>query len=143
MEDKTKVKIKEMTEQIRLLSFNFKKKDYPFETQAEKKERQKAVSEEGGWGIIKVQSGTGSIENTIEVPLIPATDRGLKFHAAAEELKIINDEFFKLRNHNSNFKTSIKELKNDIKSYRNNLNDIDEVASTYAKDIVKIARRIE
>ena len=143
MEDKTKVKIKEMTEQIKLLSFNFKKKDYPFETQAEKKERQKAVSEEGGWGITKVQSGTGSIENTIEVPLIPATDRGLKFHAAAEELKIINDEFFKLRNHNSNFKTSIKELKNDIKSYRNNLNDIDEVASTYAKDIVKIARRIE
>ena len=143
MEDKTKVKIKEMTEQIKLLSFNFKKKDYPFETQAEKKERQKAVLEEGGWGITKVQSGTGSIENTIEVPLIPATDRGLKFHAAAEELKIINDEFFKLRNHNSNFKTSIKELKNDIKSYRNNLNDIDEVASTYAKDIVKIARRIE
>ena len=143
MEDKTKAKIKEMTEQIRLLSFNFKKKDYPFETQAEKKERQKAVLEEGGWGITKVQSGTGSIENTIEVPLIPATDRGLKFHAAAEELKIINDEFFKLRNHNSNFKTSIKELKNDIKSYRNNLNDIDEVASTYAKDIVKIARRIE
>ena len=143
MEDNTKVKIKEMTNQIRLLSSNFKKKDYPFETEAEKNERQKAVSEEGGWGIIKVQSGTGSIENTIEVPLIPATDRGLKFHAAAEELQVINDEFFKLRNHNSNFKTSIKGLKNEIKSYRKNLDDTDELASTYAKDIVKIARRIE
>ena len=143
MEESTKVKIKEMTNQIRLLSSNFKKKDYPFETEAEKNERQKAVSEEGGWGIIKVQSGTGSIENTIEVPLIPATDRGLKFHAAAEELQVINDEFFKLRNHNSNFKTSIKGLKNEIKSYRKNLDDTDELASTYAKDIVKIARRIE
>ena len=143
MEESTKVKIKEMTNQIRLLSSNFKKKDYPFETESEKNERQKAVSEEGGWGIIKVQSGTGSIENTIEVPLIPATDRGLKFHTAAEELQVINDEFFKLRNHNSNFKTSIKGLKNEIKSYRKNLDDTDELASTYAKDIVKIARRIE
>ena len=143
MEESTKVKIKEMTNKIRLLSSNFKKKDYPFETEVEKNERQKAVLEEGGWGIIKVQSGTGSIENTIEVPLIPATDRGLKFHAAAEELQVINDEFFKLRNHNSNFKTSIKGLKNEIKSYRKNLDDTDELASTYAKDIVKIARRIE
>ncbi len=143
MEESTKVKIKEMTNKIRLLSSNFKKKDYPFETETEKNERQKAVSEEGGWGIIKVESGTGSIENTIEVPLIPATDRGLKFHAAAEELQVINDEFFKLRNHNSNFKTSIKGLKNEIKSYRKNLDDTDELASTYAKDIVKIARRIE
>ena len=143
MEESTKVKIKEMTNKIRLLSSNFKKKDYPFETETEKNERQKAVSEEGGWGIIKVESGTGSIENTIEVPLVPATDRGLKFHAAAEELQVINDEFFKLRNHNSNFKTSIKGLKNEIKSYRKNLDDTDELASTYAKDIVKIARRIE
>ncbi len=143
MEESTKVKIKEMTNKIRLLSSNFKKKDYPFETETEKNERQKAVSEEGGWSIIKVESGTGSIENTIEVPLIPATDRGLKFHAAAEELQVINDEFFKLRNHNSNFKTSIKGLKNEIKSYRKNLDDTDELASTYAKDIVKIARRIE
>ena len=143
MEEDTKVKIKEMTDQIKLLSSNFKTKDYPFETEAEKIERQKAISEEGGWGIIKIQSGTGSIENTIEVPLIPATDRGLKFHAAAVELQVINDEFFKLRNHNSNFKTAIKGLKNEIKIYRKNLDDTEEVASTFAKDIVKISRRIE
>ena len=41
------------------------------------------------------------------------------------------------------FKNSIKQLKEDIKTYRKNLNDADEVASDYAKDIVKIARRIE
>ncbi len=143
MEIDTKIKIKEMTDELRLLSSNFQKKDYPFETPDEKSTRQIAVSEQGDWGIIKVQAGTGSIENTIEVPLIAATDRGLKFQAAAEELTIINDKFFKLRNHNPQFKNSIKQLKEDIKAYRKDLSDAEEIASNYAKDIVKIARRIE
>ena len=143
MEMDTKIKIKEMTDELRLLSSNFQKKDYPFETTAAKNERQIAISEQGDWGITKIQSGTGSIENTIEVPLVPATNKGLKFHSAAEELTIINDKFFKLRNHNPQFKNSIKQLKEDIKTYRKNLSDADEVASDYAKDIVKIARRIE
>ena len=143
METDTKIKIREITEELRLLSSNFQKKDYPFETEIERNERQRAVLEEGGWGITTVQSGTGSIENTMEVPLIPATDRGLKFEAAAKELKVINDNFFKLKNHNFKFKNSIKLLKDDIKNYRNKLSDTDEVASTYAKNIVKIARRIE
>jgi len=143
MEMDTKIKIKEMTDELKLLSSNFKKKDYPFETESEKNERQKAISEQGKWGIIKVQAGTGSIENTLEVPLVPATDKGLKFHAAAEELSVINDKFFKLRNHNSQFKNLIKEIKEEIKTYRKSLDDTEEIASTYAKDIVKIARRIE
>ncbi len=143
MEMDTKIKIKEMTNELRLLSSNFQKKDYPFESTAAKNERQIAISEQGDWGITKIQSGTGSIENTIEVPLVPATNKGLKFHSAAEELTIINDKFFKLRNHNPQFKNSIKQLKEDIKTYRKNLGDADEVASDYAKDIVKIARRIE
>ena len=143
METDTKIQIKEMTDEIRLLTSNFKKNDYPFETDEQKNERLKAVSEEGGWGITKVQSGTGSIENTIEVPLVPATNKGLKFDAAAKELEIINDKFFKLRNHNPQFKNSIKKLKDTIKEYRSNLDDTEEVASNYAKNIVKIARRIE
>ena len=139
----TKIEIKEMTEEIKILSSNFKKKDYPFESEEEKNERLKAVLEQGGWGITTVRTGTGSIENTLEVPLVPGTNRGLKFHAAAAELKVISDKFFKLRNHNSYFKTSIKELKNEIKAYRKSLDDSEEIASTYAKNIVKISRRIE
>ena len=77
------------------------------------------------------------------MPLIPATKRGLKFHAAAQELNLISDEFFKLRNHNPEFKNKIKEIKDEIKIYRKDLNDSEEVASTYAKNIIKIARRIE
>ena len=143
MEISTKIKLKEMTDELKILSSNFKKKNYPFETAVEKSERQKAISEEGGWGITTVKSGTGSIENTMEVPLVPATKRGLKFDAAAKELKIISDKFFKLKNHNPQFKNNIKELKDGIKLYRNSLNETEEVASTYAKNIVKIARRIE
>ena len=143
METNTKIKIKEMTNELRLLSTNFQKKDYPFETELEKNERQEAIIKEGGWGITTVQSGTGSIENTMEVPLIPSTNKGLKFDAAAKELKLINDKFFKLKNHNPQFKISIKQLKENIKTYRNNLGESDESASTYAKNIVKIARRIE
>ena len=143
MEINTKIKLDEMTEEIKLLSTNFQKKDYPFETLEQKTERQKAIAEQGSWGIVTVSAGTGSIENTIEVPLVPETDRGLKFHAAAEKLKKINDKFFKLRNHNPQFKNSIKELKSEVKLYRKNLDDTEEVASTYAKNIIKIARRIE
>ena len=143
IENETKIKIDDITGKINLLTENFRKPEYPFETEQEANERLKAVSEQGDWGIIKVQSGTGSIENTIEVPLVPETKRGLKFDAAAKELQIISDEFFKLRNHNPQFKDKIKELKDEIKAYRKNLDDTQEVASTYAKDIVKIARRIE
>jgi len=118
METTTKLQIKELTEQIKLLSSNFQKKDYPFETEDQKTERQKALSEQGSWGIITVRTGTGSIENTIEVPMVPETNKGLKFDYAAKELKLINDKFFKLRNHNLQFKNSIKKLKDEIKSYR-------------------------
>ena len=143
LESETRQKLNDITGKINLLTENFQKPDYPFETEEELNERLKAVNEEGGWGITKVNAGTGSIENTMEVPLIPATDRGLKFHTAAQELNLISDEFFKIRNHNSEFKKKIKEIKNEIKVYRNDLNDSEEIASSYAKNIVKIARRIE
>ena len=142
LEIDTKQKIDDITGKINLLTENFQKPDYPFETEQEYNDRQKAVSEEGGWGIVKVSAGTGSIENTIEVPLVPATDRGLKFHAAAQELNLISEEFFKLRNHNPQFKEKVKDLKDQIKSYRKDL-DSEDLSSSYAKNIVKIARRIE
>ena len=142
LEIETQQKIDDITGRINLLTENFQKPDYPFESEQEYRERQEAVSEEGGWGIVKVSAGTGSIENTTEVPLIPATDKGLKFHTAAQELNLISDDFFKLRNHNPQFKEKIKELKDEIKSYRKNL-DSEDLSSAYAKNIVKIARRIE
>ena len=143
IENETKQKIIDITGKINLITENFQRSDYPFETEQELNNRLAAVKEEGGWGITKVNAGSGSIENTLEVPLIPATKKGLKFHAAAQELNLISDEFFKLRNHNSQFKNKIKGIKDNVKAFRKELDDSEEVASSYAKNIVKIARRIE
>jgi hypothetical protein len=143
LKNKTKQKIDDITRKINLLTENFKKPDYPFETEQERNKKLKDVNEKNSLNITKINTNSRSIKNTLKVPLIPPTYKNLKFHTAAQELNLISDEFFKLRNHNPQFKSKIKELKDEIKSYRKDLNDKEEVASTYAKNIVKIAKRIE
>ena len=138
LENETKAKISELVNKIDQLSIEFKKKDYPYETLERKNRRLIEAKAEGGWGA----SGT-AVENTVEVPTIPKTDKGLKFDTAAKELKVISDEFFKLRNHNSQYKSSIKKIKDEVKKFRKEADDSQEVASTLAKDVLKIARRIE
>jgi taurine transport system permease protein len=138
LESETKAKISQLVVRIDQLSSEFNKKDYPYETLEQKNKRLIEAKAEGGWSA----SGT-AVENTVEVPTIPKTDKGLKFDAAAKELKIISDEFFKLRNHNSQYKSSIKKIKDEVKNFRKEAADSREVASTLAKDILKIARRIE
>ena len=138
LENETKAKISELVSRIDQLSFEFKKKDYPYESLDQKTKRLIDAKAEGGWGA----SGT-AVENTVEVPTIPKTDKGLKFDAAAKELQIISDQFFKLRNHNSQYKSSMKKIKDEVKKFREEADDSQEVASTLAKDVLKIARRIE
>ena len=70
--------------------------------------RIEAAKEEGNW-----KASSTSIENTIEIPSIPKTKRGLKFQAAAEELNLISDEFFELRNHNSQYTSALEKLKKE------------------------------
>ena len=138
LENQTKVEISKLTERINQLSVKFQENDYPYETLDQRNKRLKEANEEGGWGA----SGT-AVENTVEVPIIPKTDKGLKFDAAAKELKIISDQFFKLRNHNFQYKSAIKEIKDEVKKFRSEANDTQEDASALAKDVLKIARRIE
>jgi taurine transport system permease protein len=138
LENETKAKISELVNKIDQLSIEFKKKDYPYETLEQKNRRLIEAKAEGGWGA----SGT-AVENTVEVPTIPKTDKGLKFDSAAQELKIISDQFFKLRNHNSQYKTAMKKIKDEVKKFRKEADSSQEMASTFAKDVLKIARRIE
>ena len=84
-----------------------------------------------------------SLDNAVEIPSIPKTKKGLKFQAAAEELNIISDEFFELRNHNTQYAVALENLKNEIKEFRSKFDDSNEITSSFAKDILKIARRIE
>ena len=139
LENKNINKINELTNKIVWLTEDFQKLSYPpIKSIEEENKRIEALKKQGGWG----SSGT-AVEQTVEIPIIPETKKGLKFDAAAKELKIISDEFFKLRNHNPEYKKAMKEIKDEIKEYRSSLDDTHEVASTLAKDILKIARRIE
>jgi len=138
LENDNKIKINELTKEIIQLTKKFQKSNYPNETAEEESKRIEEAIKEGEWGA----SGT-AVEQTIEIPIIPKTKKGLKFDAAAQELKIISDEFFKLRNHNPQYKKAMKEIKDEIKQYRSELDDTQEVASALAKDILKVARRIE
>ena len=138
LENDTKVKISELANRIEKLSLEFKKKNYPYETSEQKNKRLIEAKTEGGWGA----SGT-AVENTVEVPTIPKTDKGLKFDAAAQELKLISDDFFKLRNHNFQYKSAMKEIKDQVKKFRKEADDSREIAASLAKDVLKIARRIE
>ena len=139
LENEIKVKIAQLTNEITWLTEDFQKVGYPpIKSIEEENKRIEALKTQGGWGA----SGT-AVENTVEIPTIPETKKGLKFDAAAKELKIISDKFFKLRNHNPKYKKAIKEIKDEIKEYRSQLDEKHEIASTLAKDILKIARRIE
>ena len=130
--------IKLINEKIINLAENFKRSDYPNESAEQELERIKAAKEEGSW-----KASSTSIENTIEIPFIPKTKRGLKFQAAATELNLISDEFFELKNHNEQYTSALEKLKKEIKDYRDSLSASEEISSSLAKDILKIARRIE
>jgi len=134
----TREQIKIINEKILNLTENFKRSDYPNESAEQEIERIKAAKEEGSW-----KASSTSIENTIEIPFIPKTKRGLKFQAAATELNLISDEFFELRNHNEQYASALEKLKKEIKDYRTSLGSSEEISSSFAKDILKIARRIE
>jgi len=138
LENKTRNKINEITIKINNLTEEFQKISYASETSEEKSKRIEALKKQGEWGA----SGT-ALDNEAEIPAIPASKKGLKFDLASKELLLISDDFFKLRNHNSRYKIEINEIKDSIKKFRSELDGTQKVASVFAKDILKIARRIE
>ena len=138
LENKTREQITLITSKINSLTVNFNRKDFPNESREEEIKRMESAKQEGTWG-----ASSTSIENTVEIPSIPKTKKGLKFQAAAIELSIISDEFFEIRNHNPQYISAMERLKKEIKDYRSQLNSSEDIASSFGKDILKIARRIE
>ena len=138
LENDTKEQIQVLSNRINSLTEDFTRKDFPEESPQEEIKRVEAAKQEGEWG-----ASSTSIDNAVEIPSIPKTKKGLKFQAAAEELNLISDEFFELRNHNSQYTSVLESLKKEIKEFRSKLDDSEEITSSFAKDILKIARRIE
>ncbi len=133
LETETKIKIKDLTTRITWLTEDFQKVSYPpIKSIEEENKRIEALKKQLGWGA------TG-----MEVPPLPESKRGLKFHTAAEELNKISDEFFALRNHNPEYLRLLEEIRTEIKNYKDGLEDSQELEMTFIKEIKKLGQRIE
>ncbi len=128
-----KNKISELTNRIVWLTEDFQKIDYPpIKSIEEENKRIEALKKQLGWGA------TG-----MEVPPLPESAIGLKFHTAAQELNEISDEFFAMRNHNPEYLKLLKEIRDEIKEYKDGLNDSQELEMVFIKEIKKLGQRIE
>ena len=133
LETETKNTINELTNRINQLKDNFPKDSFPPRlSDEEENKRIEAVKKQLGWGA------TG-----MEVPPLPESKVGLKFHTAAQELNLISDEFFAMRNHHSEYLRLLKEIRDQIKEYKNALNDDQDLEMRYIKEIKKLGQRIE
>ena len=133
LETKTKTTINELTNRIKQLTEDFPKDSYPPPlSEEEENKRIEATKKQLGWGA------TG-----MEVPPLPESKKGLKFHTAAQELNSISDEFFAMRNHHPEYLRLLKEIRDEIKEYKNALNDDQKLEMTYIKEIKKLGQRIE
>jgi len=130
LEDNIKNIINELTIRLNQLTEDFPKDTYPNLSEEEENEINEGLKKQLGWGA------TG-----MEVPPLPESKRGLKFHAAAAELNSISDEFFEMRNHNPEYLRLSEAIFSEIQEYMNGLDDGLEL--DYIKDIKKLVRRIE
>jgi taurine transport system permease protein len=130
LEDDIKNIINELTARLNQLTSDFSKDSYPNLSEEEENEINEGLKKQLGWGA------TG-----MEVPPLPESKKGLKFHAAAAELNSISDEFFEMRNHNPEYLRQATAIFSEIKEYMDGLGDGLEL--DYIKDIKKLVRRIE
>jgi len=133
LEPDVRNKVGELTNRIIWLSEDIQKVGYPpIKSIEEENKRIEALKKQLGWGA------TG-----MEVPPLPESKVGLKFHTAAEELNEISDEFFSMRNHNPEYLKLLKEIRDEIQEYKDGLDDTQELEMTYIKEIKKLGQRIE
>jgi len=130
LEDDIKNIINELTARLNQLTSDFSKDSYPNLSEEEENEINEGLKKQLGWGA------TG-----MEVPPLPESKKGLKFHVAAAELNSISDEFFEMRNHNPEYLRQATAIFSEIKEYMDGLGDGLEL--DYIKDIKKLVRRIE
>ena len=133
LETESQNTINELTKKINLLAEKFPKDNYPPAlSEEEENKRIEALKKQLGWGA------TG-----MEVPPLPESKVGLKFHAAAQELNMVSDEFFAMRNHNPEYLSLLNEIRDEIKEYKDGLNDEQELEMIFIKEIKKLGQRIE
>jgi len=133
LEEKNRSTINTLTTRIIILSKEFPKDSYPPPLDPEEENKRiEALKKQKGWGF------TGE-----EVPTLPESKRGLKFHTAAQELNEISDVFFEMRNHNPEYLRITEEIKTIADKFKDNLNDNQDLEAALIKDILKLNQRIE
>tara|TARA_B100002052_G_scaffold112076_1_gene103370 strand:+ start:35 stop:1930 length:1896 start_codon:yes stop_codon:yes gene_type:complete len=133
LEYETKNTIDQLANRINNLTQAFPSNDFPPPLSFEEEQKlNEGLNKQLGWGA------TG-----MEIPPLPETKLGLKYHVAAEELRLISDDFFAIRNHNQQYKSLMADIKSEIKSYGGELSDNQELEKTLIKEISKLNRRIE
>ncbi len=133
LEFETKSKIDNLTVRINNLTNIFPTDNFPPALSSDEQQKlNEGLSKQLGWGA------TG-----MEIPPLPETKLGLKYHIAAEELRLISDEFFQFRNHNPQYKILTNDIKSDIKNHRDKLSDNQELEITLLKEINKLNKRIQ
>ena len=102
---KLKSTIDELTQRINNLTKAFPSENFPPPLNSEEEQILKeGLSKQLGWGA------TG-----MEIPPLPETKLGLKYHIAADELRLISDDFFAIRNHNPQYKALMMTLSQKLK----------------------------
>ncbi len=133
LEFETKNTIDKLTDRINNLTDLFPTDKFPPALSPDEEQGlSEGLSKQLGWGA------TG-----MEIPPLPETKLGLKYHVAAEELRLISDEFFQIRNHNPQYKILVNDIKSEIKNHRDKLNDNQELEITLLKEINKLNKRIQ
>jgi len=123
-------KLKDISDKIEILTINIRKKSYP-SYQSLNNEELEGLKNQSSWGA------TG-----MEIPFYPATKRGIKLDAAAKEMNVIVEEFFRIKNNNPTFVYKSKSLQTKIRNYKYELQDHQTSEKKYIRAIGKISARV-
>ena len=127
-----KKEVNVIAKKITLLTKNFQQTNYPPPISVEQeKEALELLKNQASWGA------TG-----MEIPPHPETKRGLKFEAASKEMNFIVEEFFQIRNKNPIFLEKSEKIKEEIKNYKDELLENQEIEQRYLRRISKISGRV-
>jgi taurine transport system permease protein len=132
LDPNVKLKVKNVANKILRLTDDFEQDIFLLkESLEDKNKRNELLKKQTTWG-----------ETGMEIPPVPESNTGLKFHLAAKELNLISDEFFQIKNENPVYLEKLKNINDQIKNFKDELNENQEIEKEYIGKIERIPGRI-
>ena len=132
LDPNVKLKVKNVANKILRLTDDFEQNTFLLkESLEDKNKRNELLKKQTTWG-----------ETGMEIPPVPESNTGLKFHLAAKELNLISDEFFQIKNENPVYLEKLKNINDQIKNFKDELNENQEIEKEYIGKIERIPGRI-